>query len=308
MYYMGLLNLSLIGGTSNQALYSFNATDIVKKPICHYQAIQGSYSLGATVAGGEYYKSRTYRINSDWNEVINYVKNHNYDNKGSLQIGFRKKDEGGHAINFLRYEVVNGQERIYAYDNNFPTIETYFYKDAQGYILQEPRATFSGAIDCIALRDVSKYYPLAGGYDATHVLYAEAGSISIECANVYPMDGDITTGEYMMYEIPADQKEVQIVPQTDSATFTYLEQEYQFGNIDDDTYGVITLADMDEGGTGSEASFTIYNAPTDPTPDTPAEPQPENLCPWCGGEHTGFFGGIVGFFHRIFAAIFGARY
>ena len=46
--------------------------------------------------------------------------------------------------------------------------------------------------------------------------------------------------------------------------------------------------------------------PTDPTPDTPDEP--ENLCPWCGGEHTGFFGGIVGFFHRIFAAIFGARY
>jgi len=44
------------------------------------------------------------------------------------------------------------------------------------------------------------------------------------------------------------------------------------------------------------------------TPDTPDEPQPENLCKWCGGEHTGFFGGIVGFFHRIFAAIFGARY
>ena len=46
--------------------------------------------------------------------------------------------------------------------------------------------------------------------------------------------------------------------------------------------------------------------PADPTPVTPDEP--ENLCPWCGGEHTGFFGGIVGFFHRIFAAIFGARY
>ena len=48
--------------------------------------------------------------------------------------------------------------------------------------------------------------------------------------------------------------------------------------------------------------------PADPTPDTPPYPQPENLCPWCGGEHTGFFGGLVGFFHRIFAAIFGARH
>lgn len=48
--------------------------------------------------------------------------------------------------------------------------------------------------------------------------------------------------------------------------------------------------------------------PTDPTPDTPSNPQPENGCKWCGKTHTGFFGGLVGFFHRIFAAIFGARH
>lgn len=48
--------------------------------------------------------------------------------------------------------------------------------------------------------------------------------------------------------------------------------------------------------------------PADPTPDTPSNPQPENGCKWCGKTHTGFFGGIVGFFHRIFAAIFGARH
>ena len=33
-----------------------------------------------------------------------------------------------------------------------------------------------------------------------------------------------------------------------------------------------------------------------------------NGCPWCGKTHEGFFQGIVGFFHRIFAAIFGARH
>ena len=48
--------------------------------------------------------------------------------------------------------------------------------------------------------------------------------------------------------------------------------------------------------------------PADPTPDTPSNPQPENGCKWCGKTHTGFFGGLVGFFHRIFAAIFGARH
>ncbi len=39
----------------------------------------------------------------------------------------------------------------------------------------------------------------------------------------------------------------------------------------------------------------------------PEEPQPENLCKWCGQVHEGFFGAIVGFFHRILAAIFGAK-
>ena len=31
-------------------------------------------------------------------------------------------------------------------------------------------------------------------------------------------------------------------------------------------------------------------------------------CPWCGEQHEGFFQGIIGFFHRILAAILGANY
>lgn len=33
-----------------------------------------------------------------------------------------------------------------------------------------------------------------------------------------------------------------------------------------------------------------------------------DVCAWCGGQHEGFFQGIIGFFHRIFAALFGAKY
>ena len=46
---------------------------------------------------------------------------------------------------------------------------------------------------------------------------------------------------------------------------------------------------------------------TNPLPK-PADPKPANQCKWCGKVHEGFFQKIVGFFHNIFAAIFGAKY
>ena len=36
------------------------------------------------------------------------VKDHEYDNTGLLQIGIRSYNGGGHAINFLRYDIVFG--------------------------------------------------------------------------------------------------------------------------------------------------------------------------------------------------------
>ena len=45
--------------------------------------------------------------------------------------------------------------------------------------------------------------------------------------------------------------------------------------------------------------------PTDPTPPSP---QPQNVCKWCGKTHEGFIQKIIGFFHNILAAIFGAKY
>ena len=83
------------------------------------------------MAGGSYYLNYVNNITSDWTEVVNYVKSHAYDDKGSLQIGYRgtyidkgEVKQAGHAINFLRYSEVGGQPRIYAYDNNFPNGET----------------------------------------------------------------------------------------------------------------------------------------------------------------------------------------
>ena len=50
--------------------------------------------------------------------------------------------------------------------------------------------------------------------------------------------------------------------------------------------------------------------PSDPgiTPTDPLPTEPENVCPWCGGQHNGFFQGIIGFFHNILAKIFGNKY
>ena len=62
---------------------------------------------------------------------------------------------------------------------------------------------------------------------------------------------------------------------------------------------------------GSVRLTARFEQDTDPGTDpgnTDPDPQPENLCKWCGKVHEGFFQGIIGFFHRIFAAIFGAKY
>lgn len=260
-YYTGALDISIIGASNSQELYSLGPTSAVKAPICYYQDIQGSFSLNATVAGGSRYKTGKYDITSDWTAVVNYVKSHAYDDKGVLQIGFRKKSEGGHAINFLRYSVVNGQERIYAYDNNFPNVETYFYKGSDGKVYQAPYSTFSGAIDCICLRNVETYMSNAGGYNAKLVIYADIDTILVEGAEAYPMDGDIEMGERVMYEIPAGVDEVTIVPLVDNAEFEYFGEEYAFGEISDETSGILKLATDDEGSASQEPSLTILNAP-----------------------------------------------
>ena len=143
----------------------------------------------------------------------------------------------------------------------------------------------------------------------SRVIYAADSAIAVEGATAYPMDGNIELGEHVMFELPGDLTEVKITPLVENASFTYMDQTYTFGKIDEDTYGILTLS-ATEDGTGT---LTIENAPTTPDqPDQPDQPdtptEPEDLCPWCGGEHIGFFQGIIGWFHGIFAKLFGARY
>ena len=229
-YYLGLLDIATIGGTYSN-LYSLSATSTVKAPICYYHKRQGSYAIQAIVAGNSYWKTTNYDIAADWTDVINYVKNHTCDDKGTLQVVFWQASQGGHTINFLRYEEVGGQPRIYAYDNNCPDYETYFYKDAQGLIRQAPYSTFSGPIDSIGLSDVATYFSVVDGFDATRVIYADRGAISVESASVYPMTGDIELGERVMFEIPAHMNQVAILPLVNNATFEYLDDTYSFGEV-----------------------------------------------------------------------------
>lgn len=161
-YYNKQLSTSIVGLDSCKEVNSLFRTKMVTKPICFYQKRQGKSSTKAIVAGGSSYLGLSVNLKKDWNEVVEYVKNHSFDDKGSLQIGYRGKTwnskgeivSAGHAINFLRYENVSGQDRIYAYDNNFPDYETFFYMDSKDVLHQEPSQTFSIEIESICLRDI----------------------------------------------------------------------------------------------------------------------------------------------------------
>ena len=262
-YHIGELAIEEISGSEVSDLYTLSRTETVQAPICKYQAIQGSYSLYSTVAGGRYYKTKKYNISSDWEAVVNYVKNHEYDDKGTLQIGYRKEGRGGHAVNFLRYEEVDGQARIYAYDNNFPTKETYFYMDENGDVLQAPSSTFKAPIDCIALRSIPEYFNLANDFDTTRCIYADRDTIVVSGASEYSIDGNIENSdvelcEKVVFEIPAGVEQVTITSLVDNASFTYMGEEYSFGK-DDNNVGVLILASSEEGGANDNSAFEITN-------------------------------------------------
>ena len=272
-FYNGLLDIRDIGGDENTSLYSYSLTATVKAPICRYQHIQGSYSRRATVAGGSKYLRDEFDIVSDWREVVNYVKSHQFDDTGLLQIGIRKENRGGNAIKFLRYEAVDGQDRIYVYDNNFPDRETYFYKDSSGRILQAPKQTYSGGIDCIALRDVRKYFNvvITDPFNLSRVIYMGKDDASVQGYDYTYMETDLPDVEYVMYEIPAGVESVTIIPKKDDATFTYKDKQYSFGKVTKETYGTLKLSSEGESGDGSEKSFEIRKKTTTKKPSIAKE-------------------------------------
>ena len=253
-YYHGVLSKSTVGKKDSDSVYSFSSNSSVKKPICYYQRRQSSSTI---VAGGRRYKNQKTNAASDWSEAVNYVKSGNYNNKGKLIISV-KYGKFGHAVDFLYYKEVNGQQRIYVYDNNIPSIETYFYKGTDGKIYQAPNKTFPYS-DCIAVRSFDECIAHAGDYDGTHVIYAEEGTISVEGAVPTPMDCG-TESAYVLFEIPENYCEVIITPLTDNAEFSYMDETYSFGEINEDTYGTFTLASDLDGATDSTQKLFIENA------------------------------------------------
>ncbi len=269
-YYWGILNRTIIDEDTTKSLYSFAKTDIVKSPICYYQKIQGSIANKAIVAGGTNYLTGKFNIGADWAAVVDYVKNHEYDHTGALQIAFRNVvlvnplyyDVEGHAVNFLYYKEVNGQQRLYVYDNNYPNTETYLYKAADGNVYEAPLSTFDGALECVAIRDVETYFEEAAKADMSRFIYAKDGAINVlGDVESYKMDGYDSDAGYIMYEISEDMDTVQIVPLEDHATFTYCEQDVSFGLCDDDTMGLLQIGRYDSSTGAGEIQFTIVNAP-----------------------------------------------
>ncbi len=238
-YHLDILNITSVGGNKTSDVYALKNNATVRKPICRYQDIQGYPRSYATVAGGSYYKNNVNNVTSDWNAVINYVKSHAFDNKGLFQVALRK-GTGGHAVNFLRYQVVNGQERIYIYDNNFPTVETYLYKNSSGKIYQAPYSTFSGALDCIALRSVEIYFQYAKNYDTSKCIYADKDTMMIYGAKVYEMECGEGVSR-VVFELPEDEDSVTIVPLDESVNFEYMNEEYSLTKVEEDTVGTLTL-------------------------------------------------------------------
>ena len=267
-YHIGEMDIRTLVGTTGANLYQLELTSNVKAPICYYQGIQGNFALSATVAGGTYYRTEAYDIVSDWNEVVNYVSNNEFNNEGSLQLSFRKEGQGGHAVNFLRYEEVNGEERIYIYDSNFPNTETYLYMTSAGQVLQAPNSTFNGTIDCVCLRDVSEYFSVVGNFNPIQYIFAHRGTIAIDGVKAIPIDGDVNVGERVVFEIPANTEKVTIIPLVDNASFTYLNEEYFFGKGEEGVVGELVLP-SDGSGTTTLPEFTV----TEEKINTPEEPE-----------------------------------
>ena len=259
-YYLGILDVEKIGLHTPQELYAASFSKTVTDPICYYQPIQGGYLSGAIVAGHEG------TVSEQWRSAVDYVKDHSFDGTGALTVTIRTYVDGtqyGHALTFLRYEKVNGQDRIYAYDNETPTFDTYFYLTAEG-IRQGPEGAAYAPYPInykFDLNDVATYFENAKSYDPTHAFYAAKGSVEVKDVEGSYMLCGVGETPWLMYEFPADAKEVTVTPLTDDAAFTYMGKEYTFGKIADDTYATLTLAET-EGETPAEPEFVIHEETT----------------------------------------------
>ncbi len=257
-YYLGYLNKSDIGGNDRDSLYSYSDNSQIREPICRYHRIQGSAEKKSIVAGG-YIDSKNCRsskevaglkkdITGDWNACVKYVKNHQHDNQGDLQVGLWYYDGGGHAVNFLYYLEVDGQQRIYIYDNNYPNPneEKYFYLSDDGSIREGPSVDNDFPIVGIDLMDINKYYSLAEQYKPSRYIFGKSNEITIENAEMFLMKADSGANDHVIFEIPDDLASITITPLVNNATFTYMEKTYSFGDVNEKSKAIFTLSTSEE--------------------------------------------------------------
>ena len=184
--------------------------------------------------------------------ILNYVRDHSYDETGLLQIIFWDIEDrvNGHAVNFLRYENVKGQDRIYAYDNNYPTIETYFYMDSSGSVRQAPHSVFD-TIESIGLWDCRKYFELVQNHDKTRAIYMGVNDAYIEGYPYAYIPGASAEDPYVVYTIPKNLDRVIITPTRNNASFMYMDEEYSFGEITENTRGELYFPNKIPGAAGA---------------------------------------------------------
>ena len=309
-YYREKMAVSKLGINSSDKLYTVPYGETVKEPICYYQRNQDLMLMAncAAVYTDAYgYQDYCY----DWDTTIAFLKDHKSDNSGRYVLVVLDEDsDAGHAVNFLYYKVVAGEDRIYTYDNNFQTVETYFYRDSNGEIIQKPYATIENIYeDGFILVDVEKYLEAAKALTVSKCIYAPEGEIKVEGVEPSKMLCGVGEKARYIYRLPASSKEVNIIPLHDNASFVYMNTTKNFGKIGGQTFGKLKLSTINsDTGSGNE-SFVIYNAPNDvsqPSDSTqPTQPtQPQQLsggCAYCGGSHTGIFGWLIGLIHSILA-------
>ena len=249
-YYLDLLNVSDVGITDCSGLNGVNR-NAAKSNICKYQVIQGSYANNAIVAGGRYeksnYSSGAINRELDWREVINYVKDGSHNNKGDLQVAYYYgKLKSGHAVNFIDYRVVNGQERIYVYDNNFPNDANVYFYFENGMIYSYADGT-TEEVSSISLHDIRLYMQNAKGYTPSKTLFAKEGQIRVSDAKEYRMLGATEdSAVWCMYEIEDGVTSVTITPLTEDAVFVYMDEGYTFDGMGTGLLKLSTTEDADK--------------------------------------------------------------
>ena len=260
------LNILSKGANENTPLYDFPQSGAIMSTIHFYQKRQDPLLLDiVSEAGHRYWASLGLNkdINKDWNEVISFVKQHSYDNRGNLVFDLHFRNGNCHSTNFLRYDKVDGQDRVYVYDNNFPFIEVYFYKGSDlkvyEYIpnLFDPSLEGSSfEVDSVGLFNVNKYFAYVDQIETRDMIFAPINTIKVDDIKAFPICQGDESEEYVVFKVPSDKSSVTITPLVDNAEFEYLDETYSFGKIDEKTTATFVLSTSEE---TNNATFSLHN-------------------------------------------------